>query len=258
MNLYALSEAQILVFALILLRMTGFVMSAAIFSLPAVNMPVRILFSLILAMVVFPVVKVQPEVLKGLSSDIVLLAMREVVLGLILGFLTKLFFFSVSMTGDLVSVSLGLGQAQLFNPAMGVSGSPVEQLHVMLGSLFFLIINGHHMMITALVKSFEILAVGSFSLKTGALAEAAIFGQDLLIITIRMSAPVLVSVLVANISMGILGRAIPQLNVLVTSFPVTVMLGLGVLIMCMPLMVFEMNGVIEVTADKLFTVLKGL
>lgn len=238
--------------------MAGFVMSAAIFSLPAVNMQVRVLFCIALATIVYPLVKVQPEVLKGLSSDIALLAMREVVLGLIIGFLTKIFFFAVSMTGDLVSVSLGLGQAQLFNPAMGVMGSPVEQFHVMLGSLFFLLINGHHMMITALVKSFEILAVGSFSLKTGPLAEVAVFGQDLLIITIRMSAPVLVSVLVANISMGILGRAIPQLNVLVTSFPVTVMLGLAVLILCLPLMVFEMNGVITITADKLFTVLKGL
>lgn len=258
MNVYALSEAQILVFALVLLRMTGFIFSSAIFSLPAVNTPLKVLFALILSMVVFPLVKIQPDVLKGLSTDIAFFAAREIVVGLILGFLTRIFFFAVSMTGEVLSISLGLSSAQLFNPAMGASGTAVEQFYVMIGSLFFLMINGHHMMVTALVQSFELIAVGGAALKTGPLAEIAVFGQELLVLTVKMSAPVLVSILISNIAMGILGRAIPQMNVLVTSFPVTILIGLAVMILCMPLLIGEMNGLVELTATKMFAVMRNL
>lgn len=258
MNLYALSEVQILVFALVLLRMLGFIFSAAVFSNPVFNVPVRVLFCLVLAMLVFPVIKTDAAAAKGFTDSLPFLAAREVLIGLIMGFLTRLFFFAVSMTGDLISVSLGLSSAQLYNPMMGSQGGVLENFHVILGSMFFLIINGHHMLISALVQSFDLLPVAAATLKTGGLGEIALFGQDLMVLTIKMSAPILVSILLANLAMGILGRAIPQMNVLVTSFPVTILLGFGVMFVCMPLFVTEMNGLVDVTAVKLLQVLKAL
>ncbi|HRO66229.1 MAG TPA: flagellar biosynthetic protein FliR [Pseudobdellovibrionaceae bacterium] len=258
MNVYQLSETQILIFALVLLRMIGFVFSAAIFSMPSVSAPLKVLFCLILTMTLYPFVKVGPEVTAGFGENLVLLAGREIIVGLILGFLTRLFFFAVSMTGELISISLGLSSAQLYNPMMASQGGVIEQFHVIIGSMFFLLLNGHHILLSALAQSFDLIGVGVLSLKTGPLAEMAVFGQDLLVLTLKMSAPVLVSILVANLAMGILGRAIPQINVLVTSFPVTIMLGLIVMFVGVPLFVFEMNGLVDITATKLMQVLKTL
>ncbi|MBX2987601.1 MAG: flagellar biosynthetic protein FliR [Bdellovibrionaceae bacterium] len=238
--------------------MIGFVFSAALFSLPAINTPLKILFCLVLTMTVYPAVKTDPAVMRGFGEDLILIAGREVLIGLVLGYLTRLFFFAISMTGDLISVTLGLSSAQLYNPMMASQGSVIEQFHVLIGSMFFLLINGHHMLISALVQSLDMIPVGLLSLNTGSLAEVAMFGQDLLVLTIKMSAPVMAAILIANLAMGILGRAIPQINVLVTSFPVTIMLGLVVMFICMPLFALEMNVLVDMTSAKLLQVLKTL
>lgn len=258
MNIYQLSEIQILVFALVLLRMIGFIFSSAIFSMTAMNAQLKILFCLVLAMTIFPFIQITPEMTQGFGSNLILQAAREVLVGLVLGFLTRLFFFAVSMTGELVSVSLGLSSAQLYNPMMASQGGVIEQFHVILGTMFFLVLNGHHLLLSALSQSFELIPLGILSIKTGPLIEVASFGKELLILTLKMSAPVLVSILIANLAMGILGRAIPQINVLVTSFPVTIMLGLIVMFVGIPLLVFEMNGVLDLTSVKLMQVLKTL
>lgn len=257
MNIYELTETQVILFSLVLLRMIAFVFSAAIFSTPNVSAPLRVLFSLVLAMTVFPLLKIGAS--PGLAEDLVPSAAREVFIGLLIGYLSRLFFLAVSMTGDFVSILLGLSSAQLYNPMMQSQGGVIEHFHVLLGSMFFLLINGHHMLITAMMQSYDIVAVaGTAPLKFGGLAEIAQFGGDLLVITVKMSAPVLVAMLLANIAMGILGRAIPQLNVLVTSFPVTVLLGLGTMFVCLPLFVMEMHGLVDVTAMKLMQVMKSL
>lgn len=258
MNVYQLTETQVLFFGLVLLRMIAFVFSAALFSLPAVNTTVKILFALVLTLCLYPTIPGVASLAAGMQGDLPLLAAREVLVGLILGFMTRIFFFALSMVGELISVSIGLASAQMYNPMADAHGGVMEQLHVMLGSLFFLLLGGHHVMISALAQSFEMIPLAVLSIKTGPLAEMAMFGRDLLVITIKMSAPVLVAILVANMAMGILGRAVPQLNVLVTSFPVTILLGLLVMIISMPLMTFEMNGLVDITAAKLMQVMRTL
>lgn len=258
MNVYALSETQILIFALVLLRMTGFIFSSAIFSLPSINVPTKILFALVMATLLYPTVPANPILAAGFGETLPLLAAREVLIGMTLGFLTRLFFFAVSMTGEITSVSLGLGSAQMFNPMIGSHAGVIEQLYQILGVLFFLLINGHHILLSALAQSLSTVPVGTMSLNVGAYGEVVAFMQDLLVLTLKMSAPIVVSLFITNVAMGILGRAIPQMNVLVTSFPVTMMLGLAVLVVCMPLFVYEMNGLTDLTASKLMAVLKAL
>jgi flagellar biosynthetic protein FliR len=75
---------------------------------------------------------------------------------------------------------------------------------------------------------------------------------------LKMAAPVLVAVFLTNLSMGVLGRAVPQINVLVTSLPVTISIGIGVLFFTIPLMVLEMNGMLNLMADQFFQMLKVL
>lgn len=256
MNIYSLTETQVIFFSLVMLRMTAFVFSAAIFSTPTVSAPLRVLFALVLTMTMFPLLQLPGSA--DLNDSLIPLAVRELLVGLIIGYLSRLFFLAVSMTGEIVSVSLGLSAAQLYNPLMQSQGGVVEQFHVILGSIFFLLINGHHVLITALMQSFELVSLASLSLNFESLAEIAAFGSDLLVLTVKMSSPVLVAILLSNIAMAILGRSIPQMNVLVTSFPVTILIGLGTMIVCLPLFVMEMHALVDVTATKLMQVLKAL
>ncbi|QDK46790.1 flagellar biosynthetic protein FliR [Bdellovibrio sp. ZAP7] len=258
LNWTALTEAQILLFALIFLRMVAFVIASAFFGAGNIPAPVKILLSLILSVLLFPIVKIGNVDYLVISNEIISLAIRELLVGLLLGFLTRIFFFVVSMVGDLIAMSVGLSAGQMYNPLLGTSGNAMESFYSTLGTLVFLAINGHHILIRAIVESYTLVPVSSLSLNVGPFAEMAMFGQTTFILTIKMCAPVLVTILLVNLSMGILGRAVPQINVLVTSMPVSIMIGMTVVFICLPLMVSEMNGLVEITASQLFKVMKAL
>lgn len=257
-----LSEPYILLFALIFLRMIAFVFSSALFGLQNISAAIKILLALSLTSMTFALVRSQSiyttEVMAGFSQGIVFLAVKELITGLVIGFLTRLFFFAVSMTGDLVSVYMGLSNAQLFNPMTNSTGNSMEQFHTLMGVLVLLAINGHHSFLSGILQSFELIPVSSASLKVGSLAEVAYWGQDVLIMAIKMSAPILVAILTANVAMAILARVVPQINVLITGAPITFGLGIFILVICMPLWVLEMNGILQLTSEKLMTVIKSL
>ncbi|KYG67569.1 flagellar biosynthetic protein FliR [Bdellovibrio bacteriovorus] len=257
-NWSTMTEAQILLFALVFLRMIAFVISSAVFGSPTITVPIKVLLSIVLSVLLFPLVKVGNVDYALVSNEIIGLAIRELIVGLSIGFLTRLFFFVVTMTGDLVSMSVGLSASQMYNPMLGSNGNVIDQFYSTLGTLVFLAINGHHMLISAIAQSYDLIPVSSLSLNVGPFAEMAAYGQDVMIMAIKMCAPVMVTILLVNVAMGILGRAVPQINVLVTSMPVTIMIGMAVVFLCLPLMTMEMQSVVDITASKLFAVMKHL
>lgn len=257
-NWTAMTDAQILLFALVFLRMIAFIVSSAVLGAPAINVSVKVLLSVVLSLVVYPVVRIGHVDYLVISNEIIGLAIRELAIGLVLGFLTRIFFFVVTMTGDFVSMSVGLSASQMYNPLMGSNGNSIDQFYSTIGTLIFFSINGHHMLITAICESFQIVPVSSLTFNVGPLGEMAAFGQTTLLLTIKMCAPVLISIFITNLAMGILGRAVPQINVLVTSMPVTIMIGMSVVFICLPLLVMEMHGLVDITADQLFAVMKHI
>ena len=113
-----LNEIQILMFALILVRVSAFIVSAAIFSSNSISAPLKILLAVAFTLCIYKPIS-SNEVIARISEnqgDLLLLTMREALIGVVLGFVTRFFFFAIAMGGELVSISMGLGQAQIFNP----------------------------------------------------------------------------------------------------------------------------------------------
>jgi flagellar biosynthetic protein FliR len=257
-NLYQFPEGQIIAFALVLLRVIAFFVAWPVFGTNLVPTPVKILLSLAVSLMMFPTLKFQNPDLIRISEEIIGLALREVSLGLILGFMMRMFFFAISMSGEIISVSVGLSSAQLFNPAMGGSTAVVEQFQLALATLFFLSLNGHHLFISGMASSFEMLPAATMTLNFKAFSGFAVFAQMTFLMGLKMAAPVMIAVFLTNTTMGVLGKAVPQINVLVTSLPVTILVGFGVLFVTLPLMIFEMNGLLDMMADQFMKMMKVL
>jgi flagellar biosynthetic protein FliR len=249
-------EGQIIAFALVLFRVLAFVVSWPVFGASNVPVPVKVLLSLVLSMIVFPTISFQNVDLIKIDEQIIFLAIRELFLGLAMGFLMRMFFFAISIAGEVISISIGLSSAQIFNPAMGSQSNVVEQLEMMMATLFFLAMNGHHIFIQGMVESFQLAPVAAVAVKSQAFASIVIFVQDVFLAGLRICAPILVAIFLTNIAMGIVGRAVPQINVLVTSMPITLMLGLAVMIVTTPLFVGEMNGLLNLMAERFFQFVK--
>lgn len=258
MNLYKFEEAQFILFALIILRMIAFITTAGFFSSNNISVTAKVLLSIVLSFVIYPLVHLNQDQMNSLGNNIIALSFTEMLVGIVLGFLSRFFFFAVSMLGEVVSVAIGLGSAQLFNPMIGSSGTSIEQFHVILASLLFLIIGGHHYFILGIFQSYEVFNITNIGINLNSFADIVLFAKTLLSITVSMSAPILITAFLANVSMGIIGRAIPQMNVLVTSMPVNIMLGFFVLFLALPLLIGEMDNLLEVTTKELFAVIKTL
>lgn len=260
MNFSQLNEIQILMFALILLRMTGFVVSSAVLSSQNISSILKISLSVVLTLIVFKSVATNQALVRLHESEgnLLLLAGREVFVGVALGFVTRLFFFSISMAGEMVSLSLGLSQAQIFNPMMGSVGNVIEQFYMVIATLLYLVLDGHHILIDGLVKSFITIEVAKLSIEVGALSEIVLKAQGFFILGIKLAAPILISMLIVQVGIALLSRTVPQINVLTTSTSITSALGIVILFISLPLMVMQITGILDLTSIEFFKFLKVL
>ncbi|MBY0451730.1 MAG: flagellar biosynthetic protein FliR, partial [Bdellovibrionaceae bacterium] len=239
---------------------SSFVVSGAIFSSQSIPAPLKILFALVFTLCVYGPISTNEVLvrLKENESNLLLLAGREVFIGLVLGFVTRFFFFAISMAGEIVSISMGLGQAQIFNPMMGSMGNAMEQFYVVIGTLVFLSFNGHHIMLQGLVESFQTAPLGVFNFEFKTLAELVLKTQDYFILGIKIAAPILISMTVVQFGIALLSRVVPQINVLVTTASLTVLLGFVIMFVSLPLLVMQMGGMMTVSLDDLFKLLRAI
>lgn len=256
MNLLQIDQFQIMAFVLVFFRCLGFFLSWPLFSGSQVPSPIKVLTSLLIAMVMFSIIDpgsypkvVQYQTLIGLGA-------KELLLGFTMGFLCNFIFQTVAIAGELISMAMGLSSAQIFNPSMNMQQSSVNQLYFFLAAFLFLSIRGHHYFIQGLAQSFEMVPLSVLMPRFSSFGEFALLGQRILEVALLLSAPVLVSILLVNFSLGIMGRAVPQINVLITSLPINALMGMAMLIVMLPFFVDSLKNEIVSFSDILFGFLK--
>ncbi len=257
-GLHTFPEGQIIAFALVFLRASAFVMAWPVFGNTQVPVPVKVLFALILAVVLFPTLHFQNAKDLMIGEQVLFFALREIIIGLFLGYLMRFFFFAVSIAGELIGLSTGLSSAQMYNPISGASTNVMEQFQLLLATLILLALNGHHLFLQGLAQSYELVPISNVGFKAGAMTEVLRFGSEIFTMGIKMASPVIVSVFLANLALGILGRSVPQINIFVTSLQITIVLGLIVLFVGLPLFVEDMNSLLSLMGERVFGVLKVL
>lgn len=249
-EIYKFNPFEMLAFILIFLRIASCFAAWPVLGSENVPPHAKILASLVLSFVVFPLVGWK-KLGVGIDSNlIVFLSLKEVFIGLFMGLVARFFFFAVSICGEIVSLTIGISADQMFNPAMGHRSTIIEQYYVMLATMIFLGINGHHLLISGLVRSFDIAPLTVHGLSFGLFQHTGLLIQEMMIAGIRMAAPVLASVFFMNVALGLLSRATPQVNILVTSLAVNVMLGVCVIFISIPLGVETMGLLVQEMSSR--------
>lgn len=256
---YQWSEVEILLFILTFIRITALIAAFPIFGMQGVPNSTKVLLSLVIGIVLFPSVKViNAHFQHGIDTGFLWLGFRETMIGIILGSIARLYFMSINVAGQIMSNSLGLSTAQVFNPMMGAQANTLEQFQLTFAMLLFLGFNGHHVLLTAINESFKVLPMSFDMIKWEGVKTAAVMGSDILSLGLRLSAPVVVALFLTQVCMGVIGRVVPQVNVLVTSLHLTIIIGLFVIFMTLP---FFLEGVHEMErqmGEYLFRIMKGM
>jgi flagellar biosynthetic protein FliR len=255
-EVYRFSESEMLFFFLVLMRTSAFVVSWPVFGVENISAQLKILFAVILALVLFPTLRWTPAQYEAVKTDVMTLAMREAFVGLSLGYLARLFFFAFRVAGEMMSQATGLGSASMFNPAVGAQVTPIENFYILLATLFYLGANGHHLLITGLARTFEWAPCARMTLNYSQFAGVGQMAQEVIELGLRFAAPVVISILVVNLVLGVVGKTVPQLNVLVTSFPINIMAGLALMIVTMPLLMDQMAEFLRLSVTEVFQFVK--
>ncbi|HET6514312.1 MAG TPA: flagellar biosynthetic protein FliR [Thermodesulfovibrionales bacterium] len=193
------------------------------------NMPAqfKIGFIVALSVVLTPVVKFDVH-----QGAVPFLVMREIVFGLLLGLAARFVFFGIEMAGHLMSNAMGLSIATSFDPEMGQS-TAVSSIYGILAMLIFLAMDAHHDLIYIFVRSYELAPVGSIEVRNLAPEAIAITGR-IFMVAMKLSAPVVIIMVLTNLLLGFLSKAAPQMNVFFVGFPVYVVVGFTVMILGLP------------------------
>lgn len=213
-----------------LARILGLFASAPIFSNRGVPARVRLAIGLGVAIALLPVMPPMPDVPPSSGVGLAIFG-QQIFIGIAVGFMIRIVFAAVDMAGALIGMQMGLSFAIFFDPDAGGQTAVLSDFLNLIATLLFLAINGHLLMIEVLVRSFEWLPVGTDIVRAEGWGYIARAGLTVFAAGLLLSLPVIGVLLVANIALGVLTRAAPQLNLFAVGFPVTLTAGfIGVLL----------------------------
>ncbi len=240
-------------FLFILVRVAAFLAAVPLIGGAGVPTMIKVMIVLSMTLMLFQVLELKPEK----SLNLVTLTtgvLGEVLIGLILSLGVNFLFAAVEIGSEIAGMQMGFGSANLFDPISNRQASLIARLEGLVAMLVFLSINGHFIVFENLTLSFELLPSFGFYPSGLSIEYLMHLVSKMFLLGLKIAAPVIVTLLLANVIIGIFSRVIPQLNVLLFSFPVTIMLGLLILGLSLPVFVSMITN--EITGLR--TVLPGL
>lgn len=221
-------------FILIVARLIGVFVQAPILASRHVSHQGRTALAIMCAFAIFSVVPF-PNNLPMDLINLALMILNQLLIGLIIGYLTFIVMAGFQFAGELMDIQLGLSSAASFDPASGGTSNLLRRMHFYIAMLTYLMINGHHQLFKALFKSFELVPVTGFRFTGNIIGHIIGFSADIFILAVQMSAPILASLFITQVALGLLSRVAPQMNVFMLSFPLNILVGLTLLIVSLPL-----------------------
>lgn len=244
------------IFLLVFVRITGMFFLSPIFGRK--NIPnyykagFCFLFSILLANAV-PIPAL--SLYTSFTLYIVLIA-KELLIGLMLGFISYLIFSSIYVAGQMIDVRIGFGMVSVFDPVSNIQIPITADFYVIIATVMMLITDAHHLLIHALAESYAILPIGG-----------AVFSEDLILSILRLfsnaftigfkiAAPVTVSILITDLALGIISKSMPQINVFMLGMPIKIIMGLLVIVITLGAFKGIVNTIIQGTYEEFYIFLR--
>lgn len=252
-----ISIAQAQVFFLVVTRILATIIHVPVLGGNSIPNQVKIALGITLAVVMVPWTSQAPATEAALSLFPFTLAIgREILIGTVAGYSAAVTFGAVQMAGETMGLGSGFGSGRILNPTMGESGSPIDAMFFTFAMLLFLVLNGHHLFLLGLQKTFEIIPVNStlpvlqpdriISLTTG-----------LIVAGIRMALPVMGALLLADLVLGLLARVAPQVQVFFLGMPLKIGVGLLVFSVALVTMIPLLEDLFQQIAPRMLMLLAG-
>ncbi len=224
--------AHVVPYCLVTFRLLGLFVMAPLLTNIMIPRRFKVMIAMMLAAAIYPTVQPALTVLPGRLDMLGLLPLvvMELLIGLSMGVLAALPLMSLEMSGIIMGQSMGLGLAKVYNPEADFDADMLGQMLYYIGAGIFISCNGLEMLFGGLIESFHHVPLGGLGVAQtplGLLVGVLSSGFEL---AIRVSAPVTGIVLLLIVVFGIVGKTLPQVNIMSVGFAIKILAGLAMLV----------------------------
>lgn len=241
-------------FLFIFTRTAAIILLSPVYGTPIVPLRVKTGFIMLLSVVLFSIVPpvAMPDTLIGLTLGLG----AEICIGAIIGLVIRFVFASFEFAGQVVGFQMGLGMANVYDPINSVQITVLGKFMNIVSMLVFLSINGHLMLIAALKKSFVVIPPYGFQLTDTLMEQLLYISKEVFVTGLKIAAPVMATLLIINIGLGLGARAVPQLNMFVIGFAIAIIVGFMVIGLSMEFYQTVMTTIYNDMWRKIFRMLE--
>ena len=230
------------------LRVLALFTSAPVFSMRVIPVRTRIGLAFLVAVCAQAVLPEQPVISLN-SREAAGAVVQQVGIGLAIGFAVRLVFAAVELAGEIIGLQMGLNFASFFDPASNAQVSAVARFFGNISMLLFVVINGHLMVLMAVVKSFDSFPVGGNFLQAIGQMRLHELGASLFSSALWIALPMIALLLFVNLTLGIISRVAPQMNIYAVGFPVTLTVGMLGITATLPMLEQPMLALLQQSID---------
>ncbi|GMT49382.1 MAG: flagellar biosynthetic protein FliR [bacterium] len=245
---------QVQFFLLIMMRMLGMIIVAPFFSSILVPMRMKATLALGITFVIFPILSKQLTL--TIPEDVisyVILVINELVVGISIGFVISIIFGAFQLAGQFFSIQMGFGISEVFDPMSQVHVPLVGQFLTLLGTLIFLLIDGHVVLIEAIYESYTKVPVLDLVKSSGPLSKLIVeVFTSMFAVALKISLPIIGTLFIVTLAMGLLAKFAPQMNILMLGFPIYITIGFLMLILLLPFIVENGRSFMDVYLRRIF------
>lgn len=217
-------------------RISAFLFMLPVFGNRSVPLPAKIGLSVFVSILLLSMMRGSVRELPDETISFILVIVKEVFVGITLGFTTKFLVAGVQMAGELVGIQMGFGVARVMDPGFQTQVSIIAEFQIVLMLLFYLTLNGHHFLLNGLFQSYESIPIAKSFIGGGIGRHVVDMAAGMFQAAVKIGAPVIVTLLLLNIALGIIARTVPQMNIFIVGLPLR--LGVGFLALAVTVTLF--------------------
>jgi flagellar biosynthetic protein FliR len=230
---------KLIVLILIILRTSGLLITATVLGDKGIPKLIRVGLVLLLALVLLPALP-NIDSFNQVTSvwQLAGLAFNELLIGFVIGLFFRLIFIGILTAGSMVGYQIGFMFATVFDSNMSNQVSIIGRFLYVLAILFFLSINGHHVIINAFADSYQVIPPGGVN-DYGSTGELIIkYSAYIFVIALKVASPIMITLFLTDVALGTIAKTMPTMNVFFVGFPIKIGVGLTVMAMSLPLFVY--------------------
>lgn len=225
------------IYLMVFVRLSGMLVTMPILGYRTVAVRIRVMLAFILTLIIAPALGVQPFSELDSVLSVVLVVMKELFIGLMIGFGARVIFEGFAMAGSFIGRQMGMAMMNVLDPSSQEQQPIITQFWMFVMVIFFLITNSHYFLIETLFQNFAIIKPGSGYLTAGVGQAFVYSGTILFEMALKFAAPAMIFLLLVDISIAFIARVMPQMNVFFVSLPLKV--GVGIVILIISLRLFQ-------------------